>query len=189
VTDSMQACPGRWRGIRFAMTDRIDQAHRAETAAFEALYRQHVGRVYALCRRLCGDPARAEDLTQETFVRAWRHIGSWPEGGGFAGWLCRMAINVVLSDSRARGRRSRREMLVDDPPERRGTPARPEPGAAIDLEKAIAQLPRGARNVFVLHDIEGFRHEEIATLLGHSPGTSKAQLHRARCLLREALTA
>jgi RNA polymerase sigma-70 factor (ECF subfamily) len=183
----MQALADRMEGTGPAMEDLLGEAQRGDVAAFEAIYRRHAGRVYALCRRLAGDAGRAEELTQEAFLRAWRHLGSCPGSEALAGWLCRLAIHVALSDNRKTRRRSHRETLSADGemPERGGSPA--SPGLALDLERAIDRLPPGARQVFVLHDVEGFRHEEIGKLLGLSPGTSKAQLHRARRLLKEAL--
>jgi RNA polymerase sigma-70 factor (ECF subfamily) len=168
------------------MEDLVRQARRGDVAAFEALYRSHVGRVHALCRRL-GDPGRAEEMTQEVFVKAWRNLGSCPVDRPFPGWLCRVAIHLILTDNRSTRRRSRWEVSGGDSvSQARGASPAPT-GLALDLERAIEQLPPGARQVFVLHDVEGYGHEEIARLLGVSAGTSKAQLHRARRLLREAL--
>ena len=184
----MQAWPISQEGIGFEMGQRVRQAVLPGVEAFEALYRRHVGRVYAICRRLSGDSARAEELAQEVFIKAWTHLDSSRPAGAIAAWLGRCAINLALSDNRARRRRSRREEPVDDP-ERWDPPSRrPGPGAGLDLERAIDQLPPGARTVFVMHDVEGFRHGEIADMLGLSPGTTKAQLHRARRLLRGILT-
>lgn len=183
----MQALADRSWEMEPAMADLLGEAQRGDAAAFEALYRQHVGRVHALCRRLAMDPGRAEELTQEAFLKAWKNIGSCPGSDALAGWLCRVAIHVVLDDNRKTRRRHRREVAAPDGvlPERGGPPA--SPGLALDLERAVAGLPPGARQIFVLHDVEGFRHEEIGRLLGLSPGTSKAQLHRARRRLKEAL--
>jgi len=169
------------------MVDLLEAAQQGDVAAFEAIYRRHVGWVYSLCRRMAGDAGRAEELTQEAFLRAWRFLASCPAEEALPGWLCRVAIHVVLSDNRKLRRRFWREVPAGDGalPER-GAPAG-TPGLALDLERAITRLPAGARQVFVLHDVEGFRHEEIGKLLGLSPGTSKAQLHRARRLLKEAL--
>lgn len=183
----MQALADRLREMEPAMADLLDEAQRGDAAAFETLYRLHVGRVHALCRRLARDPGRAEELTQEVFLRAWKHLGSCPGGEALAGWLCRMAIHVVLSDNRKLRRRFWRESPPADGVLRDRADSHAPPGLALDLERAIAGLPPGARQVFVLHDVEGFRHEEIGKLLGLSPGTSKAQLHRARQLLKEAL--
>jgi len=153
---------------------------------FDDLYRRHAGRVFAICLRLTGERARAEDLTQESFVRAWNGLASLRGDSNLAGWLARIAVNTVLSDRRSRARRGSRETPLDDL-DALPRPRAVRPGDALDLEAAIAALPDGARTVFVLHDVEGYRHEEIAGLLGVATGTSKAQLHRARRLLREAL--
>ncbi len=165
------------------------RAQQGETAAFEQLYHAHVGRVYALCLRLCGDSARAEELTQDVFVRAWEKLGSFQGKSAFGTWLHRLAVNVVLGDRRSEGVRVHRVFGTDEP-EKYETPSMrgADPGTAMDLERAIAQLPPGARAVFVLHDVEGYKHEEIAEMLGVTTGATKAQLHRARMLLREALT-
>ena len=183
----MQALADRLGETEPAMADLLDEAQQGDVASFEALYRLHVGRIHALCRRLAMDGNRAEELTQEVFLKAWKHLGSCPGGDVLVAWLRRLAINVVLDDNRKLRRRFRRETPTADGilPERGGNPV--SPGLAMDLEQAIAGLPAGARQVFVLHDVEGFRHAEIGRLLGLSPGTSKAQLHRARRLLKEAL--
>lgn len=184
----MQAYPASRRESWSEMDDAIRQEQSGEVAAFEDLYRRHVGRVYAICRRIAGDPARAEELAQEAFLKAWKHRDSAPPGDGYTAWICRVAINVAISDARSRGRRAKRETLVADP-DTWNPAGRPEsPGTGLDLEKAIDRLPPGARNVFVLHDVEGYRHHEIGSLLGLSTGTTKAQLHRARRILREALS-
>lgn len=165
--------------------DLVRRAKAGDVGAFEALYRESVGRVYALCLRLSGEPARAEDLTQEVFVRAWRRLATFQEGSRFSTWLHAVATHAAVDERR---RSMRRPLsLVADPPEPGGRPG-PAPGDGIDLERAIGSLPPGCRHVFVLHDVEGLRHEEIARRLGVSEGTSKSQLHRARRLLREALS-
>ena len=132
-----------------------------------------------------GDPEEAMERTQDVFVRAWGKLGSFRGEAAFATWLHRLAVNVVLTDRRSAGRRERRA----DAAAALGPRSEPAPraGLAVDLERAIAALPPGARAVFVLYDVEGYCHEEIAALTGIAAGTSKAQLHRARKLLREAL--
>jgi RNA polymerase sigma-70 factor (ECF subfamily) len=163
------------------------QAARGDTGAFEELYRLNVRRVYALCFRVAGEPALAEELTQEVFVRAWQKIGSFRGESAFSTWLYPLAVNVALSERRSRMRRLSRVFAVEDPTLlEKPHPARPG-DLAFDLERAMAELPPGARSVFVLHDVQGHRHEEIADMTGVAVGTSKAQLHRARKLLREAL--
>ena len=166
--------------------DTLRRARAGDLQAFEQLYRGLVGRVYALCLRMTADPARAQDHTQETFVRAWRALGTYRGETGFSAWLRRIAINVVLGDRRTQSRRIQERPL--DGPSAVEYPAHAAaPGSAIDLERAVSRLPPRARDVFVLHDVEGYRHDEIAELLDVSSGTSKSQLHRARKLLREAL--
>ncbi len=166
--------------------DTLRRARAGDLQAFEKLYRGRVGRVYALCLRMTADPARAQDQTQETFVRAWRALGTYRGETGFSAWLRRIAINVVLGERRTRGRRIQ-ERPLDGPRAVEFPTHAPAPGSAIDLERAVSRLPPRARDVFVLHDVEGYRHQEIAALLDVSSGTSKSQLHRARKLLREAL--
>ena len=157
--------------------------------AFERIYRSHVNRVFSVCVRMSGDRVLAEELTQDVFVRAWSKLSLYRGESAFSTWLHRLAVNVVLNarktEGRRRGRFSAESDEVDEaaPAFARTAPA----GISIDLEAAVAALPPGARRVFVLHDIEGYKHEEIATMLDITSGGSKAQLHRARLLLREAL--
>jgi RNA polymerase sigma-70 factor (ECF subfamily) len=165
----------------------VDAARRGDLNAFEELYRMHVGRVYALCLRLAADSAKAEELTQDVFVRLWEKLGSFRGESALSTWLHRVAVNLVFDRMRSEARRSSRLSLVEDLSVLEGPPPPFESGARLDLEKAIALLPPGARAVFVLHDVEGYRHEEIARLLSVAEGTSKGQLHRARRLLREML--
>ena len=155
--------------------------------AFRDLYREHVGRIYALCLRLTGDAAAAEERTQDVFVRAWERLRTFRGESAFATWLHRLAVNVVLMERRGSGRRERRVAPASDDPvyEQAATP--PAAAERLDLERAIAALPVGAREVFVLFEVEGYSHEEIARMCGIAVGTSKAQLFRARRLLREML--
>jgi RNA polymerase sigma-70 factor (ECF subfamily) len=164
----------------------VRRAQAGDQEAFGELYRAHAGRVYALCLRLEADGTRAEEFTQDVFVRAWERLSSYRGESAFGTWLHRLAVNVVLGHRRSAWRRGKRFLVTDDP----GAWERPtgtSPGLKIDLDQAIAGLPPGARTVFVLHDVEGYTHEEIASLSGIAEGTSKAQLFRARRLLREAL--
>jgi RNA polymerase sigma-70 factor (ECF subfamily) len=169
------------------VSELIRLAQQGDHGAFEQLYRLHAGRVYALCLRLAGDATVARSLTQDVFVRLWERLSSFRGESEFSSWLHRLAVNVVLADQRAASRRGHREVdeataSADDWPDpRTWTPEQ------LDLEGAIAALPPGARAVLVLYDIEGYSHAEIAKLTGIAVGTSKAQLHRARLLLREAL--
>lgn len=153
--------------------------------AFERLYRSHVARVHSLARRMTG-PEHADELTQDVFVRAWEKLGTFRGEAAFGTWLHRLAVNLILSRrSRFGVERSR----FDGEDETLGLlpAAAPRPELMIDFERAIARLPEGARQVFVLHDVEGYRHDEIGELMGIAVGTSKAQLHRARMLLRSHL--
>ena len=165
----------------------VRQAQAGDLVAFERLYRENERKVFGLCFRMSSDPALAEELTQEVFVRAWRKLSSFRGESAFSSWLYPLTVNVALSERRSRRRRDARIVATDDPASLERAPRSPAPEAGFDLEKAMATLPPGARAVFVLHDVEGRTHEEIAQLLGLAPGTSKAQLHRARRLLREAL--
>lgn len=170
------------------MSDAVRRAQRGDEAAFEQIYREHMGRVYALCLRLSADPVKARELTQDAFVRAWEKLGSFRGESAFSTWLYRLTVNVALLDRRGAARRG--EESLDD--EAALLPARAagdgSPALKMDLEAAIARLPPAARQVLVLYDIEGYQHEEIAEMLGIAPGTSKAHLFRARRQLREALS-
>jgi RNA polymerase sigma-70 factor (ECF subfamily) len=165
----------------------VQAAQGGDLSAFERLYRENERKVFGLCFRMASDPALAEELTQDVFVRAWQKLGSFQGRSAFSSWLYPLAVNVALSERRTRRRRTSREMATDDltPFERPEKPKAPD--SSVDLERAMASLPPGARVVFVLHDVEGYRHEEIANMTGMAEGTSKAQLHRARRLLRERL--
>jgi RNA polymerase sigma-70 factor (ECF subfamily) len=166
----------------------VKRAREGDRAAFEQLYRTYCGRIYGLCLRLTRDAGVAEDCTQETFISAWRNLARFEGRSALGTWLHRIAVNVAL----ARGRRGHLEVVP--PPE---NDERPEPAAAIidddtppiDVERAIAKLPEGARHVLVLYGIYGYTHEEAADMLGIAVGTCKAQLHRARRLLSERLSA
>ena len=158
-------------------------AQRGDRHAFEILYRREVGRVYALCLRMTCDRHRAETLTQDAFVRAWEVLGTFRGDSTFSTWMYRVGLNVVLAEMRADRRRAAR-FEVEDDLERFH---QPESMPMMDLEKAIAVLPPQARTVLILHEIEGYTHEEIGETLEISAGTSKAHLHRARHLLREML--
>ena len=171
--------------------DLVARAQAGDQTAFRDLYRQHAGRVYALCLRLTGDGREAEERTQDVFVRLWTKLRSFRGDSAFSSWLHRLAVNVVLNERRTTGRRERRVKPAEDPEDvvgaQHAAPVQNSAGLSIDLERAIAQLPDGAREVFVLYDIEGYAHGEIAQLVGIAEGTSKAQLFRARRLLREKL--
>lgn len=166
-------------------------ASTGDVAAFEALYRRHSGRVHGVIARLVGGHgARAEDLTQEAFVRAWQALPAYRFESAFSTWLHRLAVNTALMELRSR--RSRPQ-ASDDEDALDGIGSIDSAGhvtaLTMDLERAVATLPPRARAVLVLHDVEGWKHEEIATELGMAVGSSKAQLHRARGLLRTRLGA
>jgi len=167
-------------------TDDVRAAAAGDRHAFQRLYRLHVGRVHGAVYRLAGyDHARAEDLTQDAFIRAWQKLPGFRHESAFGTWLYRLAVNVALMDIRARGA-DPVSMLDDDHlPDTGETPFCA--AERKELEHAISRLPPRARAVLVLHDIEGWRHEEIGNELGMAVGTSKAQLHRARGLLRKVL--
>lgn len=170
----------------------VERAAGGDRQAFERLYRKHVDRIYSLCTRMVGDRMRAEELTQDAFVRAWEKLAQFRGESAFGTWLHRLAVNVVLNDRQTEGRRrGRQDDSVEDVDTVAHGSVRAEvpAGLSIDLERAIAGLPPGARKVFVLHDVEGYTHDEIGELLGVTAGGCKAQLHRARLLLREALNA
>ncbi|MFP7726045.1 RNA polymerase sigma factor [Lysobacter sp. D1-1-M9] len=156
--------------------------------AFEALYRHHVGRVHGVIVRLVGGRgARAEDLTQEAFVRAWQALPAFRFESAFSTWLHRLAVNTALMELRSRRARPIEE--DDEIFDTLGSADSAGQGTALslDLERAVATLPPRARAVLVLFDVEGWKHEEIAAELGMAIGSSKAQLHRARGLLRARL--
>jgi RNA polymerase sigma-70 factor, ECF subfamily len=165
----------------------VERAQGGDARAFEELYRTHVDRVYALCLRMSADRERAERLTQDAFVRCWEKLGTFRGESRFSSWLYRMTVNVVLNDQRARKRRHLRLESTGDLG-RYGCPApdrRTE--ERIDVERALAALPEAARTVLVLYGIEGYKYREIAEMTGLAEGTVKAQIHRARKLLEEAL--
>ncbi len=162
-------------------------AQAGDRSAFEQLYRRNLGRVYAVCLRLTGRHAEAEEMTQETFIRAWQKLGTFEGRSRLSSWLHRLAVNVVMNERRSKKSAASREMLAEDPPEESAPAPRAAPGEGVDLEQAITSLPEGARHVFVLYDVYGYRHEEISEITGIAVGTSKAQLHRARRMLRGAL--
>lgn len=174
----------------FDSTTDVALAATGDRQAFERIYRTHVNRVFSVCVRMSGDRVLAEELTQDVFVRAWAKMNLYRGESAFSTWLHRLAVNVVLNARKTEGRRRGRFAATEgeDPDDSMLALARTAPaGISIDLEAAIAELPPGARRVFVLHDVEGYKHEEIAAMLEITSGGSKAQLHRARMLLREAL--
>ena len=172
--------------------DLTQAAGQGDMEAFEALYVRHYRRVYSLCLRMVANVTEAEDLTQEVFVHLFRKLGSFRGESAFTTWLHRLTVNHVLMHFRKRGVRLEKTTEEGDVPEQVEVGSdKPQAMPVIDriaLDKAIGQLPPGYRTVFVLHDVEGYEHEEIANMLGCSVGTSKSQLHKARMRLRELLT-
>jgi RNA polymerase sigma-70 factor (ECF subfamily) len=167
--------------------DIIRRAQAGDSAAFEQLYRAHSPRVYALCLRLSGGTRdEATELMQDVFIRAWRSLNGFRGDSAFSSWLHRLAVNAMLENARAEKRRTARVVRGDDSMHDAAATSA-QPGLNVDLERAIAALPEGARMAFVLHEVEGYQHAEIAKQLGIAEGTVKAQLHRARKLLIEAL--
>ena len=170
------------------VTALVRRAVAGDMQAFERLYRGHVGRVHGAILRLVGmDRGRAEELTQEAFVRAWQKLSSFRHESAFSTWLYRLGVNVALMDLRARRDAKEKETDVDDLDVVAGADVPFCAGERGDIERAVAELPPRARAVLVLHDVEGWKHEEIAAELGMAIGSSKAQLHRARGLLRSRL--
>jgi RNA polymerase sigma-70 factor, ECF subfamily len=163
----------------------VQRARGGDMRAFERLYRDHVGRLYGLCLRLTRDPAHAEDCVQEAFINAWRALGRFETRSSFSTWLHRIAVNVVLA------KRRRPQLTTELPPgaEEAGDTAftLDTPVEVHEIEEAVGALPQGARDALVLCGIYGYSHGEAAHMLGVAEGTCKAQLHRARALLRSRL--
>lgn len=186
--------------------DLVQRAQAGDMAAFEALYREHYPRVYALSLRMLRDGRLAEELSVEIFARAWESLGSFRGKSAFGTWLHRLGVNQILNYLRTERRRHARITIVADLPEgpdSREAPhepserldmdayardvARAMPDTRIDLERAIAALPDRAREALILHHVEGYKYREIADLMGTKIGTVKAQIHRACAMIREAL--
>jgi RNA polymerase sigma factor (sigma-70 family) len=165
----------------------VRRAQVGDSRAFEDVYRRTADRMYALCLRMSGDREEAVELVQDVFVRAWERLGSFRGDSLFTTWLHRLAVNVVLQDGRSKGRREAREELTADPGEYLGRVTEVFPGTRMDLERAIASLPEGARKVLVLRDVYGYKYDEIAKMQDVALGTVKAQIHRARKMMREKL--
>jgi len=166
-------------------------ASSGDMGAFEEIYQRHHRRVYSICLRMLQNAYEAEDLTQDVFIQLYRKVGSFRGDSAFTTWLHRMTVNQVLMHFRKRNVKYEKTTEEGDTPDQvvAGT-ADPDKMPIVDkiaLESAIDQLPMGYKNVFVLHDVEGFEHEEVARILGCSVGTSKSQLHKARLKLRKLL--
>jgi RNA polymerase sigma-70 factor, ECF subfamily len=168
-------------------SDAVDAtlAASGDAHAFERLYRGHIARIHSLARRMLSDD-EADEAAQDVFVRAWEKLGTFRGEAAFGTWLHRLAINVILGRRERRGIH-RQRYLEDNGVLETVAGRRAAPETSMDMETAIARLPDGARQIFVLHDVEGYRHEEIAEMLGLATGTSKSQLHRARMALRQHL--
>ena len=179
---------------KISEAEAIERAKQGDAAAFEVLYNLHKRRVYSLCLRMTTNTAEAEDLTQEAFLQLFRKIGTFRGESAFSTWLHRMAVNVVLMQLRKKGLQL---VPLDDENEGEEETPKKDYGAQdnvlagsidrLQLKNAIDRLPPGYRNIFVLHDVEGFEHNEIADMVGCSIGNSKSQLHKARMKLRELL--
>jgi RNA polymerase sigma-70 factor (ECF subfamily) len=173
----------------------LDLARRCkegDAAAFEEVYRAHSARIYSLLLRMVGGTPDAEDLLQDVFLQAFRKLDSFRGDSSLGTWLYRLAVNQCLDFLRGRQSRITRatDSFEDDAVPEPATPAPAVPAAIsrVDLERAIARLPEGCRIAFVLHDVEGFAHHEVASMLGISEGTSKSQVHKARMKLRAILS-
>ena len=167
----------------------VRRAQAGDARAFEGIYRLTADRMYALCLRMSGDGQEAVELVQDVFVRAWERLGSFRGDSLFTTWLHRLAVNLILQDRRSKARRRAREVTAPDLDSFGRAARRSMPGTRVDLERAIAALPDKARRVLVLRDVEGYKYAEIAEMTGVSLGTVKAQIHRARGLIKEKLDA
>ena len=164
----------------------VERASKGDVRAFERLYREHVGRVYGLCLRMTRDPAMAEDCTQEAFINAWKALARFETRSSLATWLHRIAVNVALA------KRRKASVVLESTSDDDGEVIESDwtletPLEVNEIEAAIERLPEGARDVLVLHALYGYSHLETAEMLGVAEGTCKAQLHRARSLLRDKL--
>ena len=161
----------------------VDRAKTGDVSAFDGLYRQHVNQVYSLCYRMTVNKSISEELTQEAFVRIWQKLELFNGTSSFSTWMHRLVTNVVISQMRKKNLIDPSddfEALLNQSADRASSTA-----VGMDLQSAILKLPNGARQIFVLHDVEGYKHSEISTMLDIAEGTSKTQLHRSRKLLRE----
>ena len=165
----------------------VESAKRGSKAAFETLYRNHVGKVYGLCLRMTANRATAEDCTQEAFIQAWRSLPAFESRSAFGTWLHRIAVNAVLAQGRRRSERLGTSGSAEDEAVALPDPSVGDAGTVLDLEAGLRRLPVGARQALVLVGLYGYSHEEAAELLGVAVGTCKSQVHRARQLLGERL--
>jgi RNA polymerase sigma-70 factor (ECF subfamily) len=161
----------------------VDRAKAGDVSAFEGLYRRHINQVYSLCYRMTVNKSISEELTQEAFVRIWQKLELFSGTSSFSTWMHRLVTNVVISQMRKKNLIDPSddfEALLNQSADRASSTS-----VGMDLQSAILKLPNGARQIFVLHDVEGYKHSEISTMLDIAEGTSKTQLHRSRKLLRE----
>ena len=165
----------------------VESAKRGSEAAFETLYRNHVGKVYGLCLRMTANRATAEDCTQDAFIQAWRSLPTFESRSAFGTWLHRIAVNAVLAQGRRRSERLGTSGSAEDEAVALPDPSVGDAGTVLDLEAGLRRLPAGARQALVLVGLYGYSHEEAAELLGVAVGTCKSQVHRARQLLGERL--
>ena len=188
VSDTIGTYPSTSAEDKAAALERIRRAQTGDVDAFELLYREHSPRIYALCLRLkAGDRSDATELLQDVFIKAWRRLDTFRGDCAFSSWLHRLAINAMLENARSDQRRTARVLPMEDTSRLAGAARSSGVESMMDMESAIASLPKGARLAFVLHEVEGYQHQEIAEQLSVTVGTVKAQLHRARRLLRERL--
>jgi RNA polymerase sigma-70 factor (ECF subfamily) len=188
ASDTIGPFPSTIGEEKSATLDYVRRAQAGDVDAFEILYREHSGRIYALCVRLkAGDTPDATELMQDVFIKAWRRLETFRGECAFSSWLHRLCVNTMLENARSDRRRTARVLSMEDTSLLPGAAQSGNIDLKMDMEQAVASLPKGARLAFVLHDIEGYQHQEIAEQLGVSVGTVKAQLHRARRLLRERL--
>ena len=188
VSDTTGPYPSTTGEDKAATLEYVRRAQTGDVTAFETLYREQSGRIFALCLRLKGgDRADATELMQDVFVRAWRRLGTFRGDSAFSSWLHRLAVNTMLENARSEKRRTARVLSMEDTSVLPGAARTSGVDLRMEMEEAVASLPKGARIAFVLHDVEGYQHQEIAERLSVSIGTVKAQLHRARRLLRHRL--
>jgi RNA polymerase sigma-70 factor (ECF subfamily) len=173
-------------GTAASVDDLVRRAQQGDVAAFESLYRTHAQAIYALCWRMTGDERDARELLQDVFVRAWERLTTFRGQSSLATWLHRLGTNVVLERMRV-GKREALRMIDAESAEPETPGSDRDADTRMDLDRALTTLPSGARTVFVLHDIEGYSHDEIATMTGIAPGTARAQLWRARRALMRLL--
>lgn len=186
--------PRKRQGSGLSEAEAIERAKQGDAEAFEVLYNLHKRRVYSLCLRMTSNAAAAEDLTQEAFLQLFRKIGTFRGESAFSTWLHRMAVNVVLMQLRKKGLpvvplEETNETEEETPKKELGGADAKLEGSIdrLQIQRAIEELPAGYRTIFVLHDVEGYEHNEIAEIVGCSIGNSKSQLHKARLKLRELL--